>query len=466
MKRGTITPALLVIASAFIIIIYGLLFILSLQFDFSQRQIANERALNIAEAGINYYRWHLSVDPDDYTDGTNNPDLMPYEHDYSDPQGDVIGKYSLEIEAPTESYQVVTIRSTGWLNQYPRVKRTITVKYGRVTLTKYAFLHNSNMWFGNDITVTGPVFSNGGIRLDGHNTSTVESAKETYICGIESGCTGAGGEEKPGIWGNGEIDELWSFPVAPIDFESIKVDFGDMQASAITSGLNLGQSGAQGYHLKFSDDGNVSVYRVTGTSPILAYSLENGCESLYEIITSEVATGTYSLASVPIIFAEDNVWVEGIVNGKTTVAAARFPLGTFNANIWLKDDLTYLARDGNHKLGLVAENDIIITRGVPEYFDLDGALLAQNGRIIRHHYGWFGCRSPGSDRLKNEFNFYGSLISNQRAYWNFSSGARSPATGFVKSTLDYDSTNFGSPPPYFPTFGGYRFLSWKEERSD
>ena len=115
--KGTITPALLVITSAFIIIIYGLLFILSLQFDFSQRQIANERALNIAEAGINYYRWHLTVDPDDYTDGTNNPDLMPYEHDYSDPQGDVIGKFSLEIEAPTESYQVVTIKSTGWLTR-------------------------------------------------------------------------------------------------------------------------------------------------------------------------------------------------------------------------------------------------------------------------------------------------------------------------------------------------------------
>src|SRR3989344_4004907 len=223
--KGTITPALLVIASAFIIIIYGLLFILSLQFDFAQRQIANERALNIAEAGINYYHWHLDIDPDDYTDGTNNPDLQPYEHEYNDPQGEAIGKFALEIEAPTESHQVVTIRSTGWLYQYPKVKRTIEVQYGKVVLTRYAFLHNSNMWFGDDITVNGPVFSNGGIRLDGHNSSTVESAKEDYICGVETGCFGSPSCKSectwssadstctcPGIWGNGEIDELWDFP--------------------------------------------------------------------------------------------------------------------------------------------------------------------------------------------------------------------------------------------------------------
>ena len=55
LEKGTITPALLIIASAFIIAVYGLLFILTLQFDYSQRQISSEKALNIAEAGINYY---------------------------------------------------------------------------------------------------------------------------------------------------------------------------------------------------------------------------------------------------------------------------------------------------------------------------------------------------------------------------------------------------------------------------
>jgi hypothetical protein len=462
-QKGTITPALLIITSAFIIVIYAVLFVLAMQFDYSHRQIASDSALNVAEAGINYYSWHLSNNPSDFTDGTGQPG--PYIHEYQDPQGDVIGQFSLQIDPPTEAYPVITITSTGWLIKYPRVKRSIQVQYGQVVLTRYAFLHNSNMWFGNSITVNGPVFSNGGIRLDGYNSSTVESAKETYTCGVETGCT-PDPEIKPGVWGNGEIDELWSYPAVPIDFDSIKVNFNDMKSASQTEGLYLGPSNALGYHLVYTDDGNVSVYKITGTSPINGYSLEFGCEILQQVITSEIALGTYSISSTPIVFAEDHVWVEGVVNGKTTLAAVRFPLGTFNANIWIKNSLTYLAKDGNHKLGLVAERDVIFTRDVPEYFELHGAILAQNGRTIRHHYNKQGCRAggQGQDSQKNEFNFYGSLISNQRSYWNFSSGAGSPASGFVKTTLDYDPTNYGEPPPYFPSYGTYQHLSWKEVR--
>lgn len=461
-QNGTITPALLIIASAFIIVIYALVFILAIQFDFSHRQVASDKALQIAEAGINYYRWHLTEDPDDYQDGTGNPG--PYVHNYMDPQGSKIGEYSLEVTPPgNDPSQIVKITSTGYTSQYPKVKRKIVVQYGKVVLTKYAFLHNSNTWFGNDITVTGPVFSNGGIRQDGDNTSTVESSRQTYTCGLETGCTSP--EEKPGVWGNGEINELWEFPVTPIDFDSIKVDFSSMKSSAQNEGLYLGPSGAQGYHLVFNSSGNVNVYSVTGTSTVQGYTNEGGCENMQQNIVSETLTGTYSLATTPIIFAEDHLWVEGVVNGKTTVAAARFPLGTFNAVIWIPNDLTYLAKNGNHKLGLVVEKDIVFTKEVPEYFDLNGALLAQNGRTIRHHYGYFGCKSGGADKNKKEFNFYGSLISNLPSYWNHSSGPKSPASGFTKTTLEYDPTNFNDPPPYFPSFGGYQFLSWKEEKS-
>lgn len=462
MQKGTITPALLIITSAFIIVIYGILFVLSMQFDFSHRQIALDKALHIAEAGINYYRWHLSVDPDDFSDGTGQ--AGPYVHDFYDPQGNIIGQYSLEIEPPTQSYPSVTITSTGWVNQYPKIRRAVEAQYGRIVLTRYAFLHNSNVWFGNDITITGPIFSNGGIRQDGTNTSTIESAKETYTCGIETGCTNP--ETKPGIWGHGKIEELWSFPVAPIDFDSIKVDFNQMRSAAQNDGLYLAASGVHGYHVVFNSDGTFSVYRVNGADPINGYSLEQGCEILYQSITDQTPLGTYQVSDNPIIFAEDNLWVDGTVNGKITVTAARFPLGTYNANIWVTNNLTYLEKNGDHKIGLVAEKDVIFGRDVPEYFNLNAAILAQNGRTIRHHYNYQGCRSGGAAAMKNEFNFYGSLISNQRSYWNHSSGPHSPASGFVKTTLDYDQTNYGDPPPYFPAFGTYEFISWKEVRPD
>src|SRR5690606_34193692 len=98
MKEGTITPALLVITGAFMAVIYGLLILLSLQVDFSQRQLASEQALNIAEAGVNYYRWHLAHDPDDYQDGTGEDGV--YTHTYQDPEGGEIGNFDLEILPP------------------------------------------------------------------------------------------------------------------------------------------------------------------------------------------------------------------------------------------------------------------------------------------------------------------------------------------------------------------------------
>ena len=127
--KGSITPALLIITSAFVVIIYGMLSVLSLQLDSSHRQTASEEALNIAEAGINYYRWHLAHDPNDFTDGTGNPG--PYNNNYYDPKGKLTGNFSLDITSPQGGSSIVVIRSTGRTLQYPSVERTITVQYGK-----------------------------------------------------------------------------------------------------------------------------------------------------------------------------------------------------------------------------------------------------------------------------------------------------------------------------------------------
>ena len=457
--KGTIIPALLIISSAFIIAIYGLLFVLSLQFDYSQRQISSEKSVNIAEAGINYYLWHLIKNPQDYQDGSDDPD-GPYIHEYKDPQGKAIGKFSLEITPPTPSNPVVNVRSTGWTYQHPKVKRIINVQLGKLTLTAFAFVHNSNLWFGKDITVNGPIFSNGGIRMDGTNTSTVQSAKATYTCSTDTGCKTP--ETKPGIWGTGGDKALWQFPVPPIDFTGINVNFGQMKSAASSDGLYLGPSGNQGYHLVFNSNGTFSVYTVTGTDYIKGYSPEKGCENLYQTILSETLSGSYNVADIPIVFVEDTLWIEGTVKGEITIAAARFPLGTYTTYIFIPNNLVYYS-SGTNILGLISENDIVFTRDVPDYFSVDGALLAHQGRVIRHHYGINGCKSGGSDKNKNQFTFHGSMVSRDHSYWNFSSGPGVPASGFVKSELTFDPNVASDPPGYFPA-SVYRVLSWKEEK--
>ncbi|KKQ84028.1 MAG: hypothetical protein UT06_C0011G0017 [Candidatus Woesebacteria bacterium GW2011_GWA1_38_8] len=182
--RGSATPAILVISASFIIVIYGLLFVLGIQMISTNRQIMSEKALNIAEAGISYYKWHLAHAPGDYKDGGS--ENGPYIHEYKDPQGSIIGYYSLEIIPPQDGSTIVTIRSTGWTSNYPKIKRTIKAEYGIPSLAEYSFLSNASSWYGEGSLVNGRVHSNNGIRMDGTNTSLVTSAQEEYMCGSET----------------------------------------------------------------------------------------------------------------------------------------------------------------------------------------------------------------------------------------------------------------------------------------
>jgi len=446
---GSITPALLVITGAFVIIIFALLLVVSVQLDFSHREVASERSIDIAEAGINYYRWHLAHSPDDFTSDVGI-------HDYLDPQGTSIGKYDVTVTAPSQGSSIVTIRTTGWANDFPNVKRTIAARYGRPSLAQYSFLQHASSWYGTGITVNGRVHSNNGIRMDGTNLSLVTSAQQTYTCGSETGCSPS--TSKPGVWGAGGDKGLWQFPVPPIDFNAISFDFSVMKTEAQSGGLYLPASGYSGYHLIFINDGTVRVNRVTGTNYYYGYTPEEGCQRRYQRITNENLIGTYNIANLPIIFAEDNLWVEGTVKGKTTVVAARFPIETSNTDIWIPNNILYAAYDHSNTLGLIAQRDIYFTRDIPTNFRIDAALMAQKGKIIRH--GYFSTCQGTTGAVKNSLTITGSIISFYKSYWNFGS---TPTSGFVTRTITYDTDLIYRPPPYFPTSGEYEFISWIEE---
>lgn len=453
-SAGSVMVGLVFLVATFSIVIYALLLTVGSQFEFTFRQVALDQALNIAEAGVNYYRWHLAHAPDDFESDIGV-------HEYRDPQGDLVGSFELAITPPIDGSTIVTITSTGWSADFPSVKRTIAAQYGQSSLASFSFLSDSSLWFGNGIVVGGPVHSNNGIRMDGTNQSTVTSSKETYTCGIETGCWPST-QVKPGIWGNGGPQELWDFPVPATDFDGISVDFAQMRTAAQTDGVYLAPSDAAGYHLVFNSDGTVAVYKVTATTNKRGYNSEDGCQNLYQNIANETFLSTYSLATIRLLFAEDILWVEGVVNGQMTVVAARFPIGTFETNMWIPDNITYLAKDNQHKLGLIAQNDIYFALEVPEYFEIDAAMVAQNGRISRHHYNYFRC-SHSPDAQKNEITIYGTVISREKSYWNFGSGLGQPTSGFVKRTILYDQSLIYSPPPYYPTLGNYEFISWREE---
>ena len=319
---GYITILVLVFAVIFMTITTSLTGFIFIQNKIHFEKENRENAMQIAEAGLDYYKWFLSHYPDDLEDGTGAPG--PYNHTYNDPEGGEIGTFSLTIDGNQEcdSISSIDISSKGWSKNDPTLIREAFGKYSRPSVAEYAFIINSNVWAGADREITGKYHSNGGIRMDGENQSTVTSAVADWECSPTFGCDPT--QTTPGIFGAGVGSELWEFPVPPVDFEGITVDLVNMRDQAQASGIYLnpygGNSGKKGYHLVFKNDGTVDIYKVTSTQ--YAYSMHiddigGGWQKDYHTITNEQFIDNYSVPSIcSLIFAESRVWLEGRSAGR------------------------------------------------------------------------------------------------------------------------------------------------------
>ena len=156
-----------------------------------------------------------------------------------------------------------------------------------------------------------------------------------------------------------------------------------------------------------------------------------------------------------IIFVEDDVWVEGTVNGKVTLVSATFPdtLST-NTSIFINNNVRYVARDGNHALGLIAQKNIQVPRHAPTNLYIDAVMLAQKGRVYRAIYD--------NRSIKNYIEVYGGIITNKIWTWSWVNSSNNIIDGYTNTQSIYDTKLTFSPPPYFPTSGNYTFITWEE----
>ena len=138
-----------------------------------------ELALQVAEAGIEYYRWHLAHAPEDFQDGQASP-APSYTHEYYDKDGNHIGKFILYITAPQTGSTLMTLVSEGRIDKNPNIFRKIKVQMGIPSWAKYAFAIEDVVRFGVGSEVFGEIRSNKGIRFDGLAHNLVSSAKDKY----------------------------------------------------------------------------------------------------------------------------------------------------------------------------------------------------------------------------------------------------------------------------------------------
>jgi hypothetical protein len=415
----------------------------------SNRKHNSEMALQIADAGINYYRWHLAHNKTDYYDGNATSTPGPYVHDYTDKLGHVIGHFSLQITPPALGSSVIVIESTGWLDAQINSRVKIKVKVGFPALTDYSFLTATDVWIGDTESTHGKFHANGGIRFDGITDAPITSAMATYTCKVSHGC---GNQTKPGVWGTGGPSTYWSFPQPAKDFTAITAVLAQIEdnANPDNGGLKFTSSGQQGWRLKFTSSSKFVAYKVLTTDCYKAKDVgdNNFFWPCIDIKTTDVGT-TYDLPANGFIFVDDNVWVDGVVHGRVTVGTS------VGKSIIINGNITYFAKNGTDVIGLMAEQNILVPHNSPDNLEVDAALLAKSGAAKRYYY-------PGDK--KNSLLIYGSVITYKTWTWSWVSGGGVVISGYVSTNATYDANLTYGPPPGFPVGSEYNLLSWEVVR--
>lgn len=514
-QKGFTIPAVLSIMIAVGILGTAVLMVIMNNFFVVGNNVKSQQAFNIAEAGINYYLWHLSHNSTDYQDGTGGPSTPvaglgygPYVHNYVDDNAKTTGTYTLYVNPQGTGSTIVTIRAIGKVTG-SKITRTVQAQIGATSFANFAVASDTALWFGSTETADGPVFSNQGVRMDGKNTSTVSSANSTYVPSSQLG--GNGSTSHPGVWCDTSVTTPincntrskadWLFPTAAIDFNQVsgslctikKVAFAadPSTASLATQSTACSQTPvtrtasylpqrsssantSRGYLIQLNTNNTYDIYNVNN---------ENDTKTSYTdaLNTQAVATGI-AVPSSGVIFAEDNVWVRTnpTFHGRVTIAAGR--LATNNvADIHVADDLLYSTKNGQDAIGLVAENDIdIAPYAAPATgnftLEVDAASLAQTGSVqypSNYSFANTTC-SRGWVSPNQKLLYYGSVATRQSWTWSWQYGSdcggdavQDPISGnyisgFLYNTTQYDYNLLYAPPPSFPITGGYNILSWRE----
>lgn len=461
-------------------IVFGTIFLLVLgsmmSYVLTENRVQNSenaeaRALSIAEAGLEYYKWFLAHYPSDIQNGMGQPG--PYTFAYHDPEGAEIGTVSLTIEGNTSCSQLISvdIESTGTATGTPGARKTVTARYAQPTVAEYSYVLNDSVWAGADRIINGPYHSNGGINMDGTANSSVTSSLEEWDCTSSYGCSPPD-PAAPGVAGDGPNQELWSYPVPQVNFAGIAADFGSLKTIAQASGIyyprysttNNPNASAywHGYHLIFNADETVTVRRVTSTTQ-LSVTPVNSADSSTDraLIQNETAYETRTIpAACGLIFVEDHVWIEGTIPSKVTVVAANVVNAGIAPNMYLHDTIVYEETDGTDGLTAIAEHNVLIAPDAPTTMTLNGIFIAQDGAFGMNAYS---CAS-GYAVKTGTLTILGTTVSNKRTGTKWNSTCSGSFKGFQNRVDSYDRRLASDPPAFTPVVStDYEFVEWREE---
>jgi hypothetical protein len=210
---------------------------------------------------------------------------------------------------------------------------------------------------------------------------------------------------------------------------------------------------AKGYHVKFKNNGTFEAWIITGLSSTYAYNLEEGWHYDYFTITSEYLYNTYAIPSdCSVIFIEDDIWVEGQVLGKVTLASANLLNPSVDTDVVLLGNIISV-QDGRDSLALIGERNVLIGPQSPDQMDLEGIFIAQKGLFGRNHY---------PNNIKSLLRIHGSIVSNGRVGTQWISGS-TITSGYSQRETYFDTNLIYSPPPFVPYVEpDFKIINWDE----
>lgn len=470
-KKGAVMVYVLLIASISVTILSGLAIFVTSNQKNSSNEVSRQKALHFAESGVYYYRWYLAHNLDgknqiQVKDFWENGNPLGVESVYNktlvNSAGETMGGYEISVEPPDVNSTIVLIEATGWTTKHPHIKRKIKARFRKPSWSEYSVLANDVMRFGEGTSVFGPIHSNNGIRFDGVANNVVTSSVESYFDpDVYS--------TKPGVW-TSESDESQvflagkTFPVPTIDFNGVTSDLSLIRQEAGSGGIYLNddiyeeerclwyrwrgswyyicdtiERDIVGFHLTLRTDDKVEVKKIIDYGDV-SYS-----------IIEEVESEVIDFPANGLIFSDKHLWVEGQINdAQLTIATADLE-GAGENNIYINNDILYTNYDGNDIIGLIAENNITVGYYSEDDLEIDGALLAQKGRVGRDYYIGSGYA------YRDEITVRGSIATNKRYGFAYTDGS-----GYGVRNLYFDNNLTYYPPPYFPTGTVYKLDLWED----
>ena len=472
--KGVIILQVMVFAAIAIAIIAALASFTANSVNLGRVTYNREQAFQSAEAGIDYYRWHLAHASTDFQDGTGA--AGPYVHTLYDKNGNSVGQFSLTITAPSQGSTLVKIKSSGTSVFDSSFSRKIETQIAKPSIAEHAFAGNGAMRFGVGTEVFGSIFSNGGIRFDGLAHNLVSSGVATYTDTDSDACTTSNSygvhtclsprdptspttlPSRPDVFNAGR---LMAQPT--IDFSGFTNDIANLKSMAQASDgfyRDTAGTGYVGYHRVLKTNDTFDLYKINSWASLGNCTAQSPNTSSWSIGTQTIQ-GNYPFPANGIIFLQDNTVVDGQINGaRLTITAALLPEPsdtTQYKNIIVNNDLSYTNYDGTDSIGLVGQGGVMVGMISDDNLKIDGALMAQHNIVGRFYYGGSSCTYKNRTIL----SLYGMIASYGRYGFAYTDG-----TGYATRSISYDANLLYAPPPEYPlTSDQYQILSWQEVKN-